>query len=69
MFRKYGIVSLVMYDLFLFNYFTMLPDIAWMALVVQLCLVTPTGICEFGIPANAAVAILARGIPGRYSPA
>lgn len=40
-FIKYGIASLMLYNLFLLNYFTMLPDVAWSALLVQLCLVTP----------------------------
>jgi len=43
MFIKYSRASLVLYNLFLIDYFTMLPDIAWAALFVQLCLITPLG--------------------------
>lgn len=45
-FARYGIASLILYNLFLFNYFTMLPDIAWTALFVQLCLITPLAFCN-----------------------
>ncbi len=41
MFARYGLASLILYDLALFNYFTMLPDVAWRALLVQLGFVTP----------------------------
>ncbi len=43
-FVKYGIASLFLYNLFLLNYFSMLPDVAWKAFFVQLCLVTPLGL-------------------------
>ena len=41
MFARYGLACLALYDLCLFNYFAMLPDVAWWALAVQLGVVTP----------------------------
>ncbi len=46
-FVRYGVTSLVLYDLFLLNYFSRIPDVAWRAALVQLGLVTP--VCLAGI--------------------
>lgn len=43
-FVRYSIVSLVLYTLFLFDYFTVLPDVALLVAVVQLSVFTPAAI-------------------------
>ena len=44
MLARYGLASLILYNLCLFNYFAMLPDVAWRAFLVQIVLVTPTAL-------------------------
>ena len=40
-FRLYGLIGFALCDLFLVNYFKLLPDVAWRVLVVQLGFLTP----------------------------
>ncbi len=41
-FRLYGLIGFALCDLFLVNYFKLLPDVAWRVLVVQIGFMTPT---------------------------
>lgn len=43
-FVRYSTASLILYTLFLFDYFAVLPDVAMLAASVQLCLFTPAAI-------------------------
>lgn len=40
-FVRYGLMGFVLCNIFIFNYFRLLPDIAWRELLVQFALVTP----------------------------
>ena len=40
-FVRYGFAGIGLCYLFLLNYFTMLPDVAWRALLIQVCVTTP----------------------------
>ena len=40
-FVRYGLLGFVLCNMFIFNYFSLLPDVAWKELLAQFAVVTP----------------------------